>query len=576
MKLHELNIKKRGNKESRALCPECSHTRKKKNDPCLAINMETGAYYCHHCGTKGLLDDFKQEKNYEPVYEPVKVAVAELSGEHFEYFNNRGISLDTVKRNNITTSKKNPKYIAFNYYEGDEVMNVKFRHSQEKKWMQTPGGKPIFYGLNDIQEDYLIITEGEFDKLSWDEIGLTSCVSVPMGAPNENDKNVDGKLKCLHLAEQQVNAAKLIYLACDSDANGKRLTQELARRIGIEKCLKVEYPSDCKDANEVLIKHGKEALRKCYDNATPFPVEGVSRVMDFHDDVLDIFENGYPDGLTFGYREFDKLLKWSTGYLVTVVGIPTHGKSSFTEQMAIKLAARYGIKFGLFSPEHYPPQNFIQRLMRVYIGRPMLGAGAMSRQQFDMAMKFVHDHFFIIHANDDHTLESILDTSKQLVYRYGIKGLIIDPWTDIEHNIPRGDNESRYTAKALAKIKKFNRMNGVSTFLVVHPTKMDKNQDGTYRVPTLYDCSGSANFYNKSDFGVSVYRNPDNTVDVYIQKVKFEGILGEKGQTTFTYDKGSNRFQDMGSANYDIEQPALVDGSLNLNIGNNEDEGVPF
>lgn len=47
--------------EWRTPCPQCSHTRKKKSDKCLSINVTKGIWYCHHCGWKGAL---KQQTPY--------------------------------------------------------------------------------------------------------------------------------------------------------------------------------------------------------------------------------------------------------------------------------------------------------------------------------------------------------------------------------------------------------------------------------------------------------------------------------------------------------------------------------
>jgi hypothetical protein len=39
--------------EIRTTCPQCSDTRRKKRDRCLAVNLDTGKFLCHHCGWKG-------------------------------------------------------------------------------------------------------------------------------------------------------------------------------------------------------------------------------------------------------------------------------------------------------------------------------------------------------------------------------------------------------------------------------------------------------------------------------------------------------------------------------------------
>ena len=77
---------------------------------------------------------------------------------------------------------------------------------------------------------------------------------------------------------------------------------------------------------------------------------------------------------------------------------------------------------------------------------------------------------------------------------------------------------------------------------MAHPTKQPRNKDGVIEAPTLYDISGSANFYNKADFGIVVHRNRvDGTVEVHVQKVKFKH-LGEVGTAIFKYNINNGRY----------------------------------
>ena len=54
---------------------------------------------------------------------------------------------------------------------------------------------------------------------------------------------------------------KQIILALDTDAPGLALRTEFVRRLGAEACFLVDF-EDCKDANEYLIKYGKEKLKQ--------------------------------------------------------------------------------------------------------------------------------------------------------------------------------------------------------------------------------------------------------------------------------------------------------------------------
>lgn len=110
----------------------------------------------------------------------------------------------------------------------------------------------------------------------------------------------DKKFSYLWNSRQVLDSAARIVLATDSDAPGQALAEELARRLGRERCWRVRWspptllhpgdagggqapspqetlPSLRKDANEVLIKDGPEHLQKCIEQAQPFPIRGLFR-----------------------------------------------------------------------------------------------------------------------------------------------------------------------------------------------------------------------------------------------------------------------------------------------------------
>jgi twinkle protein len=84
-------------------------------------------------------------------------------------------------------------------------------------------------------------------------------------------------------------------------------------------------------------------------------------------------------------------------------------------------------------------------------------------------------------------------------------------------------------------------------FLVAHPTKLVKDSTGKYPPPTPYDISGSAHWFNKADFCLSVYRGvddqnvPGDDPEVFIQKVRF-AETGQLGVVPFHYDRPTGRF----------------------------------
>jgi twinkle protein len=269
-----IDLKGRISGNHKLICPKCSQDRKKKNDPCLSVNITEGVYNCHNCGWKGTVK--KIEKTGEKNYIVPQINNTDLSDKTLSWFLKRQISKATVMRYKITESKEfmpqvseERNCINFNYFRDDQLVNVKFRDAQ-KNFKMIPKAEMIFYGLDFIKDHpEVVICEGEMDALSFYEAGIFYVISVPNGASKGNQK-----LEYLNNCWSYFDDKTKIIIATDSDGPGVILRDELSRRLGQERCLYVSYPEGCKDANDVLMKHGPEAVRKLVDEAAEFPIEG--------------------------------------------------------------------------------------------------------------------------------------------------------------------------------------------------------------------------------------------------------------------------------------------------------------
>jgi len=268
------------------ICPNCSHKRKKSNDPCLGIDADKQIWHCNHCGWSGSLNHKAESKPVKP--QPVKIAWTpgvKLPEKVVEYFKKRGISEKILKLNDIQFKdsvyfpqvEKKAGAICFPYKRNGEVINVKYR-SGEKNFIQVKNAEKIFFGLDSIQknETTLIITEGEIDCLSFYEIGYNFAVSVPDGAPAQGAKNFNSKFDYLKNCKSFLSRFQQIILAVDNDYPGKVLKRELARRLGFDRCYSVTFPDSCKDVNDVLLKHEKDGLIKLIGSAKLFDSQGLT------------------------------------------------------------------------------------------------------------------------------------------------------------------------------------------------------------------------------------------------------------------------------------------------------------
>ena len=141
-----------------------------------------------------------------------------------------------------------------------------------------------------------------------------------------------------------------------------------------------------------------------------------------------------------------------------------------------------------------------------------------------------------------HPTQKPVPLLERLIEIFTDKGdIVIDPYNRLENEQGRA-NETQYISNLLDKLTNFAQRHDVLIILMAHPTKMQKNKEGNIEIPNLYDISGSANFYNKADFGIVVHRHrAENTVEVRVQKVKFRH-LGETGSAFFRYNLNNGRY----------------------------------
>ena len=359
--------------KKQGICPLCSHDRKPKNQKakCASYDWERGLGTCHNCNTSFQLHTYQRkgasEKEYvRPVGPPSDTEYPEfLSDKVIEWFKTRGIGTQTLYDLEISEGTeympqtgKSENTIKFNYFMGDQLINVKYRDGR-KNFKLYKGAEKVFYNINSIVGyEYCIITEGEMDVLALHEAGIPNVISVPNGA-TLNNNNLDYLDNCIDYFEDK----EKIILAVDSDEAGQALQSELVRRLGAEVCYLATF-DDCKDANEYLQKHGKEKLVQRITSARPVPLENVTTFKDIEDEVTDFVRNGFKKGYQVGLSNFDDIFSTYTGQFITVTGIPSSGKSDFVDQMVVGYNRNYGWKTAFASPENAPTYLHAHKLMR--------------------------------------------------------------------------------------------------------------------------------------------------------------------------------------------------------------------
>ena len=530
--------------KSQGTCPLCSSTRKPENQKtkCASYDWDRGLGTCHNCDKSFQLHTYQRKGTSVKTYvKPEAFVVEEVGSKVEEWFKTRGISRKTLHELRVTEGQeympqtgKTENVIKFNYFMGDELLNVKYRDGR-KNFKLFKGAEKVFYNIDSIVGyEYCILVEGEMDVLALHESGISNVISVPNGA-TLNTNNLDYLDACIDYLDDK----EKIIIATDSDEAGLALQAELIRRLGSEICYIATF-DDCKDANEYLIKHGPEKLVSRITNAKPVPLENVTTFRDIEDEIADFVRNGFKPGFQVGLSNFDDIFSTYTGQFITVTGIPSSGKSDFVDRMVVGYNRNYGWKTAFASPENQPTYLHAHKLMRKCWGG-MPSATDIYSDHWNQIADHCNTNFYHIDM-ERYTLEAVLKKGAELVKRKGIKCLVIDPFNKVRSNDASGD-VNVYTLEYLQKIEIFAKKYDVLVIVVAHPTKMYKDANGKIEEPTMYNIKGGGEWYDASYHGILVHRNyEEKTVKAKILKVKFQN-LGENGaEAHFKWEPRSGCF----------------------------------
>ena len=555
---NQIDLKGKTSGQHKLVCPKCIGDRKNKRDRSLSVNISKGVAKCHHCDSISIKEDIKSIVSI--TYKLPKQTwrnYTKLSDNIVKFCESRGIRQATLQEMGISEevyyqpqANKKMNNIVFNYFEGDVLVNKKYR-SAAKHFTQTSNTKPIFYNINAaLGQSEVYIVEGEFDVLAMHQTGIKNTISIPNGANDNDDFWIN--------SEKYLQDIEKFYICTDNDDKGEAVSERIVQRLGRYRCERVLFKN--KDANGDLIE-GEDVLLSSINNSKKYPASGTFTVEDILTDIYDLHENGMPETIYPKSRCFGKLkniFSVMRGHLCVATGIPSHGKSNFVEWYVMNLMKDYDMKASFFSPEHHPMALHQTTFIEKFFGKNFFmdneGLPRISKKEIDIYKDWAQERLYITAPEKGKfpTWNWLIEKFKEQMFIYGVDIFVIDAFNKLEYDGSK-DSELSRIKRVLTQLTMFAQMNNVIIFLVVHPTKMQKSEQGIYNVPTLYDCSGSADFRNQTHDGFTIYRHFEsvndghfdidkNQVEFITQKVKmkFQGEMA--GRVIFNYHVPSGRY----------------------------------
>ena len=558
---YQVDIRHRTSGVIKTICNQCLPTRHNKRDRSLRVNIDTGHCHCYHCGADFYVPDDTEEREKAERQAARKRRAAAVVPQHFQrpvfdaskttlsdaterwLVETRCIPQSVIAELRITEQEEfmpqfgaKERCVCFNYFEGGQLVNTKFR-SGKKHFKMVQGAELIPYNIDSlIGQTSCIIHEGELDAASSIAAGFKGVISVPAGA-NSNLSWLD------RFMETHFEDLEEIIIAVDTDSAGIRLRDELVNRLGAERCRVVAYGPDCKDANEHLVKYGLESLRIAIEQAVEVPLEGIFTAADLHGDLRALFANGFGPGAETGWEEMDKICTYERRRNIIVTGTPGAGKSEWVDELVLRLCLRHQWKIGFFSPENIPIVYHLRKLIEKLTGHRFQNGCGMTEGLLARSEEFLAENVSHISLKGNATPDRVLAKARELVVRRGCRIFVFDPLNRFDHEPAPGQTETQYISNLLNKFTEFATQYNCLLILVAHPRKMNRNPTtgATPRVE-MYDINGSADFYNKADYGIVVERDKEIGITrVYVDKVKFKH-LGVGGVATFVYDPVNGRY----------------------------------
>ena len=558
---YQVDIRHRTSGVIKTICNQCLPTRHNKRDRSLRVNIDTGHCHCYHCGADFYVPDDTEEREKAERQAARKRRAAAVVPQHFQrpvfdaskttlsdaterwLVETRCIPQSVIAELRITEQEEfmpqfgaKERCVCFNYFEGGQLVNTKFR-SGKKHFKMVQGAELIPYNIDSlIGQTSCIIHEGELDAASSIAAGFKGVISVPAGA-NSNLSWLD------RFMETHFEDLEEIIIAVDTDSAGIRLRDELVNRLGAERCRVVAYGPDCKDANEHLVKYGLESLRIAIEQAVEVPLEGIFTAADLHGDLRALFDNGFGPGAETGGGGMDKICTYERRRNIIVTGTPGAGKSEWVDELVLRLCLRHQWKIGFFSPENIPIVYHLRKLIEKLTGHRFQNGCGMTEGLLARSEEFLAENVSHISLKGNATPDRVLAKARELVVRRGCRIFVFDPLNRFDHEPAPGQTETQYISNLLNKFTEFATQYNCLLILVAHPRKMNRNPTtgATPRVE-MYDINGSADFYNKADYGIVVERDKEIGITrVYVDKVKFKH-LGVGGVATFVYDPVNGRY----------------------------------
>ena len=542
-----IQARQRGDELIFSKCPYCRNNTNSREK--FAINLKTGQFNCFRasCGVRGNMftlskdfnfqiseqvDRYLNRNGFNNRFKKFKESHKESTDPAIEYLRNRGISEEVCRKYELTTKAEQDNVLVFPFKDQNgELRFIKYRNMDFIKG-ETKGSKewceadcmPILFGMNHCTDGRLIITEGQIDSLSCAEAGLDNAVSVPTGA-----QGTTWIPHCFDWISKRFDEI-VVFGDCE---NGKiTLTEMIQSRFGKSKRVRIVRMDDyqgCKDANELLQLHGKDAVRQAVENAETVLSLQVKDMSD-----VQVVDMSKIPRISTGFEKADNKLGggFMFGQVILLTGKRGNGKSTLGSQFVCE-ALRQGFNGFIYSGEL---PNFY---VKSWIDGQIYGHSHLTNAQISECEDMYRDRLFIYNSSliETDELDDLLTVVEDTIIKKDIKFVLLDNLMtalSAETNEQLYRRQSEFVGRLAKMAKAYNNV----IMLVAHPRKSKAEFDND-------DVSGTADITNRVDVVMSYDKDDKLSDDVRKLKITKNRLTGRLGEIELFFDEDSKRISDI-------------------------------
>ena len=542
-----IQARQRGDELIFSKCPYCRNSTNSKEK--FSINLKTGQFNCFRasCGVRGNMftlskdfnfqiseqvDRYLNRNGFNNRFKKFKESHKESTDPAIEYLRNRGISEEVCRKYELTTKAEQDNVLVFPFKDQNgELRFIKYRNMDFIKG-ETKGSKewceadcmPILFGMNHCTDGRLIITEGQIDSLSCAEAGIDNAVSVPTGA-----QGTTWIPHCFDWISKRFDEI-VVFGDCE---NGKiTLTEMVQSRFGKSKRVRIVRMDDyqgCKDANELLQLHGKDAVRQAVENAETVLSLQVKDMSD-----VQVVDMSKIPRISTGFEKADNKLGggFMFGQVILLTGKRGNGKSTLGSQFVCE-ALRQGFNGFIYSGEL---PNFY---VKSWIDGQIYGHSHLTNAQISECEDMYRDRLFIYNSSliETDELDDLLTVVEDTIIKKDIKFVLLD---NLMTALSAETNEQLYRRQSefVGRLAKMSKAYNNVIMLVAHPRKSKAQFEND-------DVSGTADITNRVDVVMSYDKDDKLADDVRKLKITKNRLTGRLGEIELYFDEDSKRISDI-------------------------------